>query len=138
MGIKITTGSLFTDWQWLLQPCQIAASASKLSSQDVKQMTGAKRMYTGEQCGQGCPSLGWLETLLWKSGQKEWKRTSPNRGIAHHTTTQLWNLTDANQARGYVKSQESFINRDISSLWTTPKAKSQMTQPNTNRVMLWC
>lgn len=138
MGIKITTGSLFTDWQWLLQPCQIAASVSKSSSQDVKQTTEAKRMYTGEQCGQGCPSLGWLETLLWKSGQKEWKRTSPNRGIAHHTTIQSYLLTDVNQARGYVKSQESSINRDTSSLWTTPKAKSQMTQPNTNRVMLWC
>ena len=138
MDTKLTTGSLFTDWQWLLQPCQIDASVSKSSSQGVKPMTAAKRTYMGEQCGQGCPSLHWLETFLWKSSQKEWKRTSYSRGTVRHTTIQSSSLTDANQARGSLKSQESFTKRDISSLWTTPKVKSQTIQPNTNRVMLWC
>ena len=136
--MKTITGSLFTDWQWLLQPCQIDASVFKSSSQDVKQMTEAKKMYTVEQCGQECPSLHWLETFLWKNSQKEWKRTSSNLGTVRHTPTQSYLSTDVNQARGLQKSQESFTQRDISSLWTTPKAKSQMTQPNTNRVMLWC
>ena len=136
MGMKTITGSLFTDWQWLLQPCQIVASASKLSSQDVKQTGKATRME--EQCGQGCPSQDFAGTSQWMNGLKEWKHTSHNRGTVPHTITQSYRLTDVNQVRGLQKSQESFTQQDISSLWTTPKAKSQTVQPNTSRVTLWC
>ena len=136
MGIKNITGSLFTDWQWLLQPCQIVASASKLSSQDVKQTGKATRME--ERCGQGCQLQDFAGTSQWMNGLKGWKHTSHNHGIARHTRTQSYHSTDVNQAPGLQKSQESFTQRDISSLWITPKAKSQTVQPNTSRVTLWC
>ena len=136
MDIKNTTGSLYTDWLWLSRQCQTDASASKLSLQDVKQ-TG-KATHTEEQCGQGCQSLDYAGTSQWMSGLKEWKPTSHNRGIVRHTRTQSYHSTDANQVHGLQKSQESSTQLDISSLWTSPKAKSQTVQPNTSRVMLWC
>ncbi len=137
MDIKNITGSLFTDWRWLLQRCQTDVSASKSYLQDVKRKKARVTHMVG-QCGQGCRSQHFVETSQWMSGRREWKPTSHNRGTVPHTTIQSYRSTDANQARGLQKSQESFTQRDISSLWTSPKAKSQTVQHNTNRVMSWC
>ena len=137
MDIKNITESLFTDWQWLLRRCQTDVSASKLYSQDVKRKK-VKAIHMEEPCGQGCRSQHFVETSQWMTGLKEWRHTSHNRGTVHHTPIQSYHSIGVNQVRGYVKSQESFTQRDISLLWTTPKAKSQTVQPNTNRVMLWC
>ena len=137
MDIKNTTGSLYTDWRWLLQRCQTDVSASKSYLQDVKRKK-AKVIRTEGQCGHVCPSQRFVGTSQWMSGLKEWKHISPSRGTAHLTTTQSYLSTDANQVRGLLKSQESSTQLDISSLWTSPKAKSQTVQPNTSRVMLWC
>ncbi len=137
MDIKNITGSLYTDWQWLLRQCQTDASVSKLSLQDVKKRK-AKVTPTEEQCGQGCLSQPCVGTSQWMNGLKEWKRTSHNRGTAHRTTTQLCPLTGVSLAHGLQKLQGNFTQRDISSLWTTQKVKSQTAQPNTSRVTLWC
>ncbi len=136
MDIKNTTGSLYTDWQWLSRQCQTDALVSKSSSQVVKQTENLTR--TEGQCGQGCPSLHWLETYRGTNFQNGWKPTSHNHGTVRHTRTQSYPLIDVNQAPGLQKSQGSSTQLDISSLWTSPKAKSQTVQPNTSRVMLWC
>ena len=137
MDIKNTTGSLYTDWLWLSRQCRTDASVSKLSSQVVRK-TEKKSDLMGEQCGHVCPSQRFVGTSQWMSGLKEWKHISPSRGTAHLTTTQSYLSTDANQVRGLLKSQESSTQLDISSLWTSPKAKSQTVQPNTSSGMLWC
>ena len=138
--MKIITGSLYTDWLWLSRRCQTDVSVSKSFSQDAKQTTQTQDLTTfmEEQCGRGCRSQHYVGTSEWMSSQREWKPTLHSRGTAHHTTTRLYPSTDANQVRGSQKSQGSSTQLDISSLWTSPKAKSQTIQPNTNRVMLWC
>ena len=138
MGIKSITGSLFTDWRWLLQRCQTDVLASKSSLQGVKPMEPKKKMFMEERCGLVCQSQDFVGTSQWMVFRKGWKPTSHNRGIVRHTTTPLCHSKDVNQAPGLQKSQESFTQRDISSLWTTPKAKSQTVPHNTNKVTLWC
>ena len=138
MDIKNTTGSLYTDWQWLSRQCQTDALVSKSSLQGAKQMTQTKKMSPEEPCGLVYQSQGCVGTSQWMNSQREWRRISPSRGIARLTTTQSYLSTDANQVRGLPKSQGSSTRLDISSLWTSPKAKSQTVQPNTSRVMLWC
>ena len=137
MDIKNITGSLYTDWRLLSRQCPTDASVSKSYLQDVKKRK-AKVIRTEVPCGQGCLSQPCVGTSQWMNGLKEWKHTSHNRGTVHRTTTQLCPLTGVNLAHGLQKLQGNFIQRDISSLWTTPKAKSQTVQPNTSRVTLWC
>lgn len=137
MDIKNTTESLYTDWRLLSRRCRTDVSVSKSYLQDVKRKK-ARVIRTEVPCGLGCQSRPYVGTSHWMNGRKEWKLTSHNRGTAHHTPTQSYHSTDVNPARGYVRSQESFIHRDISSLWTSPKAKSQTVQPSTSRVTLWC
>ena len=138
MGIKSITGSLFTDWQWLSQPCQTAASVFKSSLQGAKPMEPKKIIFTEEQCGLVCQSQDFVGTSQWMVFRKGWKPTSYNRGTVRHTTTPLYPSKDVNQALGLPRSQESSTRLDISSLWTSPKAKSQTVPHNTNKVTLWC
>ena len=138
MDTKNITGSSYMVWQSQLQQCQTDASVFKSSLQDVKQRR-KKATRTVEQCGQGCPSQPYVAiSQLMTKCHLEWKPTSPNRGTVHHTTTQLCPLTGVNLAPGWRKLQVNFIQQDTYLPWTTPKAKLQTVQPNTNRVTLWC
>ena len=137
MDIKNTTGSSYTAWQSQSQQCRTDVSVSKSYLQDVKRKR-AKVIRTEVPCGQGCLSQHSVGTSQWMSGLKEWKPTLHSHGTVHHTTTPLCPLTGVSLAHGYVRSPGSFIHRDISSLWITPKAKSQTVQPSTSRVTLWC
>ncbi len=137
MDIRNITESLYTDWRLLSRQCRTDALVSKLYLQDVKKRK-AKVIRTEVPCGQECLSQPYVGTSHWMNGRKEWRPTSHSRGTVHHTLTQSYHSTDVNQARGYAKLTGGSTHRDISLLWTSPKAKSQTVQPSTNRVTLWC
>ena len=137
MDIKSTTESSYMGWQLQSRQCQTDVSVSKSSLQDAKEKKEKLDPMAGP-CGLAYRSPDYVGTSQWMSGRKEWKHTSHSRGTAHRTTTQLCPLTGVNLAPGLQKLQGNFIQQDISSLWTTPKAKLQTVQPNISRVMLWC
>ena len=137
MDIKNTTGSSYMGWQLQSRQCQTDVSVSKSYLQDVKRKR-AKVIRTEVPCGLAYRSPDYVGTSQWMSGRKEWKHTLHSRGTAHRTTTQLCPLTGVNLAPGLQKLQGNFIQQDISSLWTTPKAKLQTVPPNISRATLWC
>ena len=138
MDIKNTTVNFCTDWQSRLQQCPTDALVFRSSSPDVKQTEQKNQMSPEGQCGLVCQSQLSAEILSSTSGLKEWRHTLLNRGIVHRTITQFWNFRGVNHLPGYVRLTEIFIVDGIYSLSTIPKVKSQIVQPNTNRVMLLC